>query len=58
MPKTRYWIELRLGMEITKIFQKSGKNTGLGKKFILMQGDMFLKLWKMSSEKVFVEYVR
>ena len=25
MPKTRYWIELRLGMEITKIFQKSGK---------------------------------
>ena len=55
MPKTRYWIELRLGMEITEIFQKSGKNTGLGKKFILMQGDVFLKLWKMSSEKVFVE---
>ena len=36
-------------------FRISGKNTGLGKKFILMQGYVFLKLWKMNSVKVFVE---
>ena len=36
-------------------FPEKWENTGLGKRFILMQGDGVLKLWKMSSEKVFVE---